>query len=76
MRAAWLALAFAVGSAAAGALFVLLPRVGRILSDRPPVVLDGVRLPPESALRPFVETVAARVAKREAYFAATDADET
>lgn len=76
MRPWSLALAFVVGGSIAGAALLCGPRLPRALGTRPAVVVDELRLGPDTELRPFLATVAARVADREVHLAAPDADAT
>jgi vancomycin resistance protein YoaR len=69
-----LVLAFAFGAVVAGAALVGAPRLGRVLAHRPVVLVGDLRLDPDAELRPFLATVAERVAEREAFLAAPDAD--
>ena len=70
------ALAFLLGGAAAAATVFAAPRLDRALAPRAEAVLEDVPVPARAELRPFVERLAARVAAREAFFAAADVDET
>lgn len=58
---------FVLGGALAGAAFALSPRIERAFSPRAVLVVEGRRIPPEVALRPWIQGLASDVAEREAY---------
>jgi vancomycin resistance protein YoaR len=75
VRAGLLVAAFALGGSAALGALLLTPRLERTLLERPKVVIADRVLPPDADPRAFLETVAAEVAEREAFFDAPEAVE-
>ncbi|HEY3497205.1 MAG TPA: VanW family protein [Polyangiaceae bacterium] len=67
MRLLSMTSAFVLGGALAGAALASAPRLERSLAVRPGVVVDGRWLPADTAVRPWLEGIAARVSAREAY---------
>jgi vancomycin resistance protein YoaR len=67
MRLGLLTAAFGLGGAAAGVLFAA-PRLERALAARPALTVEERRLAGDGEPRAFVESLAASVARREAYF--------
>jgi len=75
VRLAPLAVAFSVGALIAGAALGGVSRFERAFAGRPVLVVGDRRLRPDAELRPFLTHLAARVAEREAFFAAPEADQ-
>jgi vancomycin resistance protein YoaR len=75
VRLAPLAVAFTLGALVAGAALGGVSRFERAFAGRPVVLVGDWRLRPDAELRPFVTELATRVAEREAFFAAPEADQ-
>lgn len=67
MRLGALSAAFILGGVLTGVSLALVPRLEPLLSERGAVLVDGNVVPADAPLRPFLERLAARAARREAY---------